>query len=391
MLRSRFGIWLVWTFRCALVMIALPALVLAEELPGEARQLRHAPVDSTEHRWLANLDEDSDEETIVLSQEQDGVVGALSESSPGSRSIQFYPALRCADGSLRMAAMQDFDSAWIRLDGSYRIASTYHYDDAQAIMSEPRPPQTHVPIIVFETTPSCSEGEITPRIHFRALSNLFRRSFGPPEPKEGTVFPVLTRKVRPAYPKLRREARKEAVVTLETILSSDGSPGELTCIRCKLTDQAGESSFDMERCAPFIEAAKKSTRRWEFLPARTNGQAIEIFFTIIVDFSLGGKDAPKSKPELIKKIYPKHPPHLRQFGAELRIWLTVREDGTASATRMSGCNILGRKRAWKRYEASCEEFYLAACAAIEKWEYKPKIEDGSPVEGSVEVMLSFSK
>ena len=78
----------------------------------------------------------------------------------------------------------------------------------------------------------------------------------------------------PSYPYLSRKAREEGVVTLRVLVSAQG--------KAKQLDVEQSSGFDR-----LDDEALKTVRKWNFLPARRGGEAIEAWVLVPVTFALG--------------------------------------------------------------------------------------------------------
>ncbi|MBL8924334.1 MAG: TonB family protein [Myxococcaceae bacterium] len=85
----------------------------------------------------------------------------------------------------------------------------------------------------------------------------------PPEPDENNPAPE--------YPEVARATGQEARVVLKVVVEKDGSVGRVQVLK-------GEE--------PFVAAALAAVKAWRFSPAQLDGQAIAVFLTIPVKFSL---------------------------------------------------------------------------------------------------------
>lgn len=84
--------------------------------------------------------------------------------------------------------------------------------------------------------------------------------------------PVLTRRVDPRYPETARRSGIAGEVVLRVVVEANGEIGEV----------------DVVSGAPagLTEAAAEAVRRWEYEPALVDGQAVAVYKTIRVRFSL---------------------------------------------------------------------------------------------------------
>jgi TonB family protein len=85
--------------------------------------------------------------------------------------------------------------------------------------------------------------------------------------------PMKTMDMKPAYPDSMREAGREAVVSLDAVIGTDGS---VTAVRVLSTDIHPD----------FAIAAAEAVRQWKFNPTLLNGVAVEVQMTVTVEFAL---------------------------------------------------------------------------------------------------------
>jgi TonB family protein len=78
---------------------------------------------------------------------------------------------------------------------------------------------------------------------------------------------------KPVYPESMREAGREAVVSLEAVIGTDGL---VTSVRVVSADIHPD----------FAIAAAEAVRQWTFEPTRLNGMAVEVQMTVSVEFTL---------------------------------------------------------------------------------------------------------
>jgi TonB family protein len=79
--------------------------------------------------------------------------------------------------------------------------------------------------------------------------------------------------VKPVYPDSMREAGREAVVSLDAVIGTDGS---VTSVRANSADVHPD----------FAIAAAEAVRQWKFDPTLLNGAAVEVQMTVSVEFTL---------------------------------------------------------------------------------------------------------
>jgi protein TonB len=92
----------------------------------------------------------------------------------------------------------------------------------------------------------------------------------------GVTLPVLieSSKRTPNYPERGRKARLTGSVILEAVVLKDGSVSDIKVLR---TPSEGMG---------FEEAAIEAVKLWRFRPALRNGQAVDAYFTVVVEFEL---------------------------------------------------------------------------------------------------------
>jgi len=85
---------------------------------------------------------------------------------------------------------------------------------------------------------------------------------------------LLDTKVTPEYPELARVARVDGQVILQAIVRKDGSVGDVSVIRVNRPSLG------------FEDMATAAVLQWRYEPALQNGKPVEVYFTVVVDFSL---------------------------------------------------------------------------------------------------------
>ncbi len=93
----------------------------------------------------------------------------------------------------------------------------------------------------------------------------------PVVPAGGTEPSIVDRKM-PRYPSAARRANVEGSVVIRAIVRKDGSVDEVEVLR-DLPNGLGE-------------AAREAVEQWRFLPARYRGEAIDVYYTVTVNFKL---------------------------------------------------------------------------------------------------------
>jgi protein TonB len=80
--------------------------------------------------------------------------------------------------------------------------------------------------------------------------------------------------IRPEYPEKARRARVEGQVILQAIIHRDGTVGEIEVLQARPTGVG------------FADTAIEAVSQWRYRPARQNGEPVDVYFTIVVDFDL---------------------------------------------------------------------------------------------------------
>jgi TonB family protein len=89
-------------------------------------------------------------------------------------------------------------------------------------------------------------------------------------------LPILLKETRmaPSYPELARVARIEGTVILQALVQADGTVAELCVQKCNRPGMG------------FEEAAMEAVKKWRYEPAMLEGEPVEVYFTVRVDFKL---------------------------------------------------------------------------------------------------------
>lgn len=90
---------------------------------------------------------------------------------------------------------------------------------------------------------------------------------------EGAVVsPVLIRRVQPQYPDIVRQAHIQGLVILKAVISRNGDV---------------EVREVLQSVNPILEReAIKAVNQWKYRPARFNGRAVSVWFTVTVSYKL---------------------------------------------------------------------------------------------------------
>ena len=87
--------------------------------------------------------------------------------------------------------------------------------------------------------------------------------------------PVLLEQVAPVYPPQARDERRQGRVILQAVIDVEGAVRAITVLR---VPQGSED---------FAAAAVEAVQRWRYQPARaSDGRAVPVYFTVVVEFQL---------------------------------------------------------------------------------------------------------
>jgi protein TonB len=91
---------------------------------------------------------------------------------------------------------------------------------------------------------------------------------------DGVTYPVLIEnsRVLPTFPMKARKAGVVGNVILEAIIRQDGTVGAARVLRTPGSDLG------------FEEAAIDALKHWRYKPAKQDGQPVDVYFTIVVEF-----------------------------------------------------------------------------------------------------------
>jgi len=89
---------------------------------------------------------------------------------------------------------------------------------------------------------------------------------------DGVSAPVVVKQVKPQYTAEARRAKVEGTVTLEAIVETDGTVGDVTVTK------GLEPGLD--------EQAVKALRLWRFEPGKKDGKAVRVRITLEMTFTL---------------------------------------------------------------------------------------------------------
>jgi len=135
------------------------------------------------------------------------------------------------------------------------------------------------------------------------------RSAPEPIPRDKVIHPLMqgvsqpelipgTRR-EPVYPRKWRKLGPGARVILQAVIDETGSVGEITPLKTELwveTDCGGGKPAPSEAGGDFEAAATKAVKQWKYRPGNMSGVPVDVYYTLIVEFSRCAKDSGKADP-----------------------------------------------------------------------------------------------
>lgn len=91
----------------------------------------------------------------------------------------------------------------------------------------------------------------------------------------GVESPIFTSRTRPNYPKQAMALRITGYVILEAVMRKDGEIDDIKVVRGLAKGRFG-----------FEEEAAKALSKWEFLPGKVNGKAVDVRMTLRIDYQV---------------------------------------------------------------------------------------------------------
>jgi TonB family protein len=178
----------------------------------------------------------------------------------------------------------------------------------------------------------------------------------------------------PLYPIEAREKHIEGSVELRVVIGADGNAKDISVTR-------GDPVL-----AP---AAVDAVSQWTFEPKRVDGQAVEAEVTICVVFhslaagstsiiGMGCRSTEGVTPgSVISQVPPIYPAKARKKHIEGQVLLQARigVDGIVQDLKVISGN---------------RELTQAAIDAVRQWRYRPTLKDGTPVEVTTKITVTFT-
>ena len=212
-----------------------------------------------------------------------------------------------------------------------------------------------------------------------ALAAVLAAPPGAPPPGRDVVLPKLLRKKEPNYPSRLRALGIEGQVRLTAVIQVDGTVGEIT--------------VDRSDHPEFYRAAVEAVQEWRYSPAKVDGVTVQVFYTVVVRFSLGRASprvsdeacfgpggteewGPVDVPPRVESRVPVAlPPKLSDTGGRVGLEFEICRDG-----RVRDVRIL---------EASDPDLGAAAAMAARRWTFYPAMRSHAPVAAKHEAELTI--
>jgi len=111
-----------------------------------------------------------------------------------------------------------------------------------------------------------------------------------PRPADGKVTnPQLASRVAPDYPPEAHDAELEANTILQAVIRKDGTidPEDIRCLQCSVR-RRGEAPEEVLHgwCDDFCAASSAAVAQWRYRPGTMDGEPVDVYFTIVVEFKL---------------------------------------------------------------------------------------------------------
>ena len=233
---------------------ALAALWTFQMLTGrrvQSQEVSARPIDA------ASIEVASKEAGELEVPDRDAEPGASSPPVPPSD----LPLTASASRAQQLADLERQPAEWDQADQDYieqeefRAAMRTRRDRAVPAVESRQPPASSLPRSSRSTWPALEDAEV-----------LFDVPIG-----GHVIWPVKTRTVAPAYPRLAQTARIGGQVVLEAVITAEG----------RIADIRVADSVPL-----FNEAAVAAIRQWQYEPGQLNGIPVPVPITFNVTFSV---------------------------------------------------------------------------------------------------------
>lgn len=155
------------------------------------------------------------------------------------------------------------------------VASESIEKPPEPVPPPPEPKQLPIPKTILPKAPPSeraikedAQPEPTPQVEPQKIAEPVAAPVVPPRADASQL-----NNPTPIYPALSRRLREEGIVLLEILVKADGSLGEI-----RLKKSSGSNRLD--------DAALRAVKNWHFLPAKRDGEAIDFWYELPIEFSL---------------------------------------------------------------------------------------------------------
>jgi TonB family protein len=188
----------------------------------------------------------------------------------------------------------------------------------------------------------------------------------------GVSTPTLRSKIDPQYSEEARKSRLTGTVLLRVVVGADGKARDFQVLR----------SVGMGLDENAIEAVRK----WQFEPGTKDGQPVNVFAQIEVNFGVLNKDS-KVRWHVAREEF--HVPQgaLRPVLEKVKSIRAANDASNASATATFDVNGKGEAVDVRIDKASDDGWGRDVIKALSKWKFTPASKDGKPV--SVSCTMEF--
>ena len=199
-------------------------------------------------------------------------------------------------------------------------------------------------------------------------------------PGDGVTAPVAIERPKPDYTPDALTAKVEGIVTLECVVSSDGS--------------VREGRVTKPLFASLDEAALHTLSQWKFKPGTKDGKPVPVRINVEMSFSLS--DSPEIRgprvdspgllkpskqvttPRLLHEVKPQYTARAIRERAQgtIRMNCVVLADGTVGDVQVK--------------ESVHPDLDLEAVRTVRKWRFVPGMAEGKAVPVQVEIEMTFT-
>jgi TonB family protein len=196
------------------------------------------------------------------------------------------------------------------------------------------------------------------------------------ERSDAIIPPSLTKEVKPEYPAEALAAGYSGTVTLECVVNTDGSVGDVRVLT------SVEPSLDAE--------AVKALKQWQFKPGTRDGKPVPVAVTIEISFTsrpkgprlgspevfLPGGDV--TTPKVVTDVKPLYPPAVmrERVNGSVKIECVVLPDGTVGDARVA--------------TSLHPQLDAEALKAARQWRFEPGVKNGQAVPVQVTIEMTFT-